>query len=148
MPFLKGRTRKAGMLPPMPTVGETARRTRRVTERDIELFTELTGDRNPLHYDEERAAKTRFGGRIVQGGITSGLLNAVVAEDLPGPGSVFLQVDWSFKAPVQPGDEITAEVEVLEVREDKPLTRLRTTVANQDGTVVLEGTALVWTEPM
>jgi len=132
----------------MPTVGETARRTRRVTERDIELFTELTGDRNPLHYDEERAAKTRFGGRIVQGGITSGLLNAVVAEDLPGPGSVFLQVDWSFKAPVQPGDEITAEVEVLEVREDKPLTRLRTTVANQDGTVVLEGTALVWTEPM
>ena len=148
MPFLKGRTRKAGMLPPMPTVGETARRTRRVTERDIELFTELTGDRNPLHYDEERAAKTRFGGRIVQGGITSGLLNAVVAEDLPGPGSVFLQVDWSFKAPVQPGDEITAEVAVLEVREDKPLTRLRTTVANQDGTVVLEGTALVWTEPM
>jgi len=132
----------------MPTVGETARRTRRVTERDIELFTELTGDRNPLHYDEERAAKTRFGGRIVQGGITSGLLNAVVAEDLPGPGSVFLQVDWSFKAPVQPGDEITAEVAVLEVREDKPLTRLRTTVANQDGTVVLEGTALVWTEPM
>ena len=75
------------------------------------------------------------------------MLNAVVAEDLPGPGSVFLHVDWSFKAPVRPGDEITAEVEVVEVREDKPLTRLRTTIVNQEGTVVLDGTALVWTEP-
>jgi acyl dehydratase len=127
-------------------VGATARRSRRITERDIELFTELTGDRNPLHYDEAAAARSRFGGLIVQGGVTSGLLNAVVAEDLPGPGSVFLHVDWSFKAPVRPGDEITAEVEVLEAREDKPLTRLRTTIVNQDGVVVLDGTALVWTE--
>ncbi len=132
----------------MAEVGEVARRTRRVTERDIELFTELTGDRNPLHYDEEAASRSRFGGLIVQGGVTSGLLNAVVAEDLPGPGSVFLHVDWSFKAPVRPGDEITAEVEVVEVREDKPLTRLRTTIVNQEGTVVLDGTALVWTEPL
>jgi acyl dehydratase len=129
-------------------VGATARRSRRITERDIELFTELTGDRNPLHYDAEVAGRSRFGGLIVQGGVTSGLLNAVVAEDLPGPGSVFLHVDWSFKAPVRPGDEITAEVEVLEVREDKPLTRLRTTIVNQDGTVVLDGTALVWTEQL
>ena len=119
-----------------------------ITVRDIELFTELTGDRNPLHYDEARAAASRFGGIIVQGGVTSGLLNAVVAEHLPGPGSVFLHVDWSFKAPVCPGDEITAEVEVLEAREDKPITRLRTTVTNQDGTVVLDGEALVWTEPV
>ena len=132
----------------MPKVGDTARRTKRVTTRDIELFTELTGDRNPLHYDEGLASRSRFGGVIVQGGVTSGLLNAVVAEDLPGPGSVFLHTDWSFKAPVRPGDEITAEVEVLEAREDKPLTRLRTTIANQDGTVVLDGTALVWTEPL
>ncbi len=130
----------------MAEVGQVARRTRRVRERDIELFTELTGDRNPLHYDEEAASRSRFGGLIVQGGVTSGLLNAVVAEDLPGPGSVFLHVDWSFKAPVRPGDEITAEVEVVEVREDKPLTRLRTTIVNQEGTVVLDGTALVWTE--
>jgi acyl dehydratase len=127
-------------------VGATARRSRRITERDIELFTELTGDRNPLHYDEEAAKQSRFGGLIVQGGVTSGLLNAVVAQDLPGPGSVFLHVDWSFKAPVRPGDEITAEVEVVEQREDKPLTRLRTTITNQDGTVVLDGTVLVWTE--
>jgi acyl dehydratase len=129
-------------------VGATARRSRRVTQRDIQLFTELTGDRNPLHYDEEAATRSRFGGLIVQGGVTSGLLNAVVAEDLPGPGSVFLHVDWSFKAPVRPGDEITAEVEVIEARKDKPLTRLQTTIVNQEGTVVLDGTALVWTEPL
>jgi acyl dehydratase len=128
--------------------GEKAARTRRVREQDIELFTELTGDRNPLHYDERVATDSRFGGIIVQGGVTSGLLNAVVAEDLPGPGSVFLHVEWDFKAPVRPGDEITAEVEVLEAREDKPLTKLRTTVTNQEGTTVLDGSALVWTEPV
>jgi acyl dehydratase len=133
---------------PPRQVGEKAARTRTVREQDIELFTELTGDRNPLHYDERAAASSRFGGIIVQGGVTSGLLNAVVAEDLPGPGSVFLHVDWDFKAPVRPGDEITAEVEVLEAREDKPLTKLRTTITNQEGTVVLDGSALVWTEPV
>ncbi len=129
-----------------PSVGQIASRTRTVQRRDIELFTQLTGDRNPLHYDEEVASASRFGGIIVQGGVTSGLLNAVVAEELPGPGTVFLHVDWDFKAPVKPGDEITATVEVLEVREDKPLTRLRTTITNQEGTVVLDGWALVWTE--
>jgi acyl dehydratase len=131
-----------------PKVGATAHRARRVTARDIELFTELTGDRNPLHYDEAVATASRFGGLIVQGGVTSGLLNAVVAEDLPGPGSVFLEVGWRFLAPVRPGDEITAEVEVLEVREDKPITRLRTTVTNADGMTVLDGHAVVWTEPV
>jgi len=129
-------------------VGETARRTRTVMARDIELFTEMTGDRNPLHYDEQLATASRFGGIIVQGGVTSGLLNALVAEDLPGPGSVFLRVDWSFKAPVRPGDQITAEAEILEMRDDKPIFTLRTTITNQDGTVVLDGTALVYREPL
>jgi acyl dehydratase len=125
-------------------VGESASRTRPVTARDIELFTELTGDRNPLHYDEELAARSRFGGIIVQGGVTSGLLNALVAEDLPGPGSVFLHVDWNFRAPVRPGDVITAYGEVIDVHRDKPICTLRTTITNQDGTVVLDGTALVF----
>ena len=129
-------------------VGTTARRTRAVTRADIELFTALTGDRNPLHYDEAAAAASRFGGIIVQGGVTTGLLNALVAEDLPGPGSVFLQVDWRFLAPVRPGDEITAEGEVLEARTDKPIYKLRTTIANQDGTVVVDGTAVVYREPL
>jgi acyl dehydratase len=129
-------------------VGNVARRSRKITAEDIELFTRLTGDRNPLHYDEDRANRSRFGGIIVQGGVISGLLNAVVAEDLPGPGSVFLHVDWSFRAPVRPGDEITAEVEVLEARADKPITKLRTTVRNQEDDVVLDGTAVVYTEPL
>jgi acyl dehydratase len=129
-------------------VGQVAHRTRRVTAHDIERFTEMTGDRNPLHYDEQLAAASRFGGIIVQGGVTSGLLNALVAEDLPGPGSVFLHVDWNFRAPVRPGDEITAEAEVLDVREDKPICTLRTTITNQDGATVLDGTALVYQEPL
>ena len=129
-------------------VGDTAHRTRTVTTDDIERFTEMTGDRNPLHYDEEAARATRFGGIVVQGGVTTGLLNAVVAQDLPGPGSVFLHTDWSYRAPVRPGDTITAEVEVIEVRLDKPITHLRTTITNHEGTVVVDGTALVWREPL
>lgn len=129
----------------MPEVGEKAQRSRVVTARDIELFTEISGDRNPLHYDEAAAKATRFGGIVVQGGVTSAILNAVVAEDLPGPGTVFLQVNWSFKAPVRPGDTITGEVEVTKVREDKPITELLTRVITQDGTVVLEGDAVCYT---
>lgn len=132
----------------MPPVGATARRTRTVSHKDIELFTAMTGDRNPLHYDAELAAASRFGGIIVQGGVTSGLLNAVVAEDLPGPGTVFLRVGWEFKAPVRPGDTITAEVEVLEVHATKPVARLRTTITDADGTVVLNGDAHVYREPL
>jgi acyl dehydratase len=130
-----------------PRVGDAARRTRAVTVRDIELFTELTGDRNPLHYDPLLARRSRFGSIVVQGGVTSGLLNAVVAEDLPGPGSVFLHVDWAFRAPVRPGDVITAEVVVTSIRTDKPVITLSTTIANQDGVLVLDGTAVVWRDP-
>ena len=130
----------------MPAVGATARRRRTVESRDIELFTEMTGDRNPLHYDDAQAKASRFGGIIVQGGVTSGLLNAVVAEDLPGPGSVFLRVGWDFKAPVRPGDVLTAEVEVLEVHTTKPVAKLRTTITNQDGVTVLDGDAHVYRE--
>jgi len=87
----------------VPHPGQKARRSRVVTARDIELFTEISGDRNPLHYDRELAGRSRFGGIVVQGGVTSAILNAIVAEDLPGPGTVFLQVNWSFRAPVPPG---------------------------------------------
>ncbi len=128
-----------------PQVGQTASRSRLVDRRDIELFTEISGDHNPLHYDEEAARRSRFGEIIVQGGVTTAILNAVVAEDLPGPGTVFLQVNWSFEAPVRPGDEITGTVEVLEVREDKPITRLATTITRDGGTVVLTGEALCYT---
>ena len=129
----------------IPEVGQRAQRSREVTDRDIELFTEISGDRNPLHYDEEVAKATRFGSIVVQGGVTSAILNAVVAEDLPGPGTVFLQVNWGFKAPVRPGDTITGEVEITKVREDKPITELTTRVLLADGTVVLDGSAVCYT---
>ena len=132
----------------MPEVGQKAQRARVVTTRDIELFTEISGDRNPLHYDEDAAGATPFGGIVVQGGVTSAILNAVVAEDLPGPGTVFLHVDWNFKAPVRPGDEIIGEVEVTKVRDDKPITELVTRVRLQDGSVVLDGTAVCYTMPV
>lgn len=132
-----------------PQPGDRAQRTRTITAEDIELFTRMTGDRNPLHYDEELAKESRFGGIIVQGGVTSGLLNAVVAEDLPGPGTVFLGADWRFLAPVRPGDEISAEVELIDVRDDKPITKMRTTITRTaDGTVVLDGTAACFTDPL
>jgi acyl dehydratase len=130
-----------------PQTGAVARRTRTVTRRDIELFTEITGDRNPIHYDEDLAARSRFGGIVVQGGVTTGLLNALVAEQLPGPGSVFLEVAWRFLAPVRPGDVITAEATVTGTREDKPVTTLTTRITNQDEVVVLDGSAVVWRDP-
>ena len=128
-----------------PQVGDTARLTRTVTEQDIGLFTEISGDRNPLHYDLELARRTRFGEIVVQGGVTSAVLNAVVAEELPGPGTVFLEVAWRFTAPVRPGDTITGEVEVTSVRDDKPITTLATRVVRDDGVVALEGTAVCYT---
>jgi acyl dehydratase len=132
----------------MPSLGQHAERSRVVGPRDIELFTAISGDRNPLHYDAARAARTRFGEIVVQGGITSAILNAVVAEELPGPGTVFLHVDWDFKAPVRPGDTITGHVEVTNVRSDKPITNLNTRVVRGDGIVVLDGTAVCYTMPL
>jgi acyl dehydratase len=130
-----------------PQGGASARRIRTVTHRDIELFTEMTGDRNPIHYENEVASRSRFAGIVVQGGVTTGLLNALVAEQLPGPGSVFLEVSWRFLAPVRPGDVITAEATVTDAREDKPVTALATRITNQDGVVVLDGSAVVWRDP-
>jgi acyl dehydratase len=131
-----------------PGVGARAERSRTVTAHDIEVFTDISGDRNPLHYDEEFAKSTRFGEIIVQGGLTTAILNAVAAEDIPGPGSVFLNVNWNFRAPVRPGDRITGAVEVLDVRDDKPITKIRTTVTRDDGVVALEGEALCYTMPV
>lgn len=131
-----------------PRIGQTAERSRAITSADIEAFTAISGDRNPIHYDPDIAATTTFGGIVVQGGVTTAILNAVVAEELPGPGTVFLSVNWDFKAPVRPGDVITGRVEVTGVRSDKPITELVTTVIRDDGTVVVEGTAVCYTMPL
>ncbi len=132
----------------MPEIGSSAERRRRVTMRDVQAFSEMTGDRNPLHYDEELAAGTVFGKLIVQGGVTSGILNAIVAEDLPGPGTVFLGVEWRFSKAVGVDEEIIGRVEVTAVREDKPIATLSTTVRNAAGEVCLTGTATTYTVPL
>src|SRR4030088_591197 len=125
-----------------PDIGASAERTKRVDERDIELFAQITGDRNPLHFDAEAAGRSMFGGLIVQGGITSGLLNAIVAEDLPGPGTVFLGVEWRFVKAVRIGEQITGRVEVTSVRDDKPICTLATSVRNAQGETCLVGSAV------
>jgi len=112
------------------------------------MFTAMTGDKNPLHYDIELAAKSPFGGLIVQGGVTTGLLNAVVAEDLPGPGTVFLETNWRFVKAVRVGETITATVKVEHVRDDKPICKLETIVRNADGETCVVGTATTYTMPL
>jgi acyl dehydratase len=127
------------------TVGEKARRSLTLSAEHVKTFAELTGDYNPLHFDEAFAAKTKFGRLVVQGGLTTGLLHALVAMDLPGPGTVFLSQNWKFTAPVFIGDTITAEAEVLKVHETKPVTQLKITVTRQGGETVLEGEAWCYT---
>ncbi|MBK0398544.1 MaoC family dehydratase [Limibaculum sp. M0105] len=131
-----------------PDVGATANRTRTTTATDVERFAEMTGDRNPLHFDEALAAATPFGGIVVQGGVTTGLLNATVAEDLPGPGTVFLETHWRFLKAVRVGETITATVTVTEVREDKPICKLETRVADATGADCVTGTAVTYTMPL
>lgn len=127
------------------SVGQKSTRITTLTREHVEAFAELTGDHNPLHFDEGFAAKTKFGNLVVQGGLTTGLLHALVAMDMPGPGTVFLSQDWKFTAPVFIGDTITAEAEVLSLHETKPVTRLKITVSRQTGEVVLEGEAWCYT---
>ena len=132
----------------MPAVGATARRTRTTTAADVDRFAEMTGDRNPLHFDADLAATTPLGGLVVQGGVTTGLLNATVAEDLPGPGTVFLETNWRFLKAVRIGETITAEVTVTDVRADKPICRLETRITDSSGADCVTGTAVTYTMPL
>lgn len=131
-----------------PEVGAIAERSRATSMQDVVLFTEMTGDRNPIHYDAELAARSPFGGLIVQGGVTTGLLNAIVAEDLPGPGTVFLETNWRFLKAVRVGEKITAQVRVMVIREDKPVCHLETQVCNEQGELCVAGTAVTFTVPL
>ena len=129
----------------MPTLnpGDSASRTCTISDEMIRGFAELTGDTNPVHLDEAYAAGTRFGRRIAHGMIAAGMISATLANDLPGPGTVYLGQSLQFKLPVYPGDTITATVEVRSVRPDKPIVTLGTVCTNQDGEVVLDGEAVV-----
>jgi acyl dehydratase len=126
-------------------VGQKATRSMTVTATDVQTYAELTGDYNPLHFDKDFAAGTRFEQLVVQGGLTTGLLHALVAMEMPGPGTVFLNQNWQFTAPVYIGDTITAEAEVLSIHDSKPVTQLQMRITRQDGTTVLEGEAWCYT---
>jgi acyl dehydratase len=127
------------------SVGQKASRTLTLTARHVKAFAELSGDYNPLHFDESFVAKTKFKKLVVQGGLTTGLLHALVAMDMPGPGTVFLSQNWKFTAPVFIDDTITAEAEVMSVHETKPVTQLKIKVTRQNGEIVLEGEAWCYT---
>jgi acyl dehydratase len=127
------------------TVGQKATRSLTVTSDHVKTFAALTGDYNPLHFDESFTAKTKFKHLVVQGGLTTGLLHALVAMDMPGPGTVFLSQNWKFTAPVFIGDTITAEAEVLSVHHSKPVTQLKIRVMRQNEETVLEGEAWCYT---
>ena len=126
-------------------VGQRAFRSITLSADHVKAYAELTGDYNPLHFDAEFTSKTKFGKLVVQGGLTTGLLHALVAMELPGPGTVFLSQNWKFTAPVFIGDTITAEAEVLSVHATKPVTQLKMIIRRQDGEKVLEGEAWCYT---
>jgi acyl dehydratase len=128
-----------------PTLGQRATRSLHLTADHVKMFAEMTGDYNPLHFDEAFAAKTKFKKLVVQGGLTTGILNALVATDMPGPGTVFLSQNWKFVAPVFIGDTITAEAVVLSVHATKPVCQLGIKVKRQTGEVVLDGEAWCYT---
>jgi acyl dehydratase len=127
------------------SVGQRAERSLTLGASQVATFAQLTGDYNPLHFDEQFAARTKFGRLVVQGGLTTGLLHALVAMDMPGPGTVFLSQNWKFTAPVYIDDTITATAEVLSVHASKPVTQLAIRVTRQTGEVVLEGEAWCYT---
>lgn len=122
-------------------VGQTATRRLTLSADHVRKYSEISGDYNPLHFDEAFVAATPFGRLVVQGGLTTGLLHALVAMDMPGPGSVFMSQNWKFTAPVFIDDTITATAEVLKVHETKPVCQLGVRITRHDGTIVLEGDA-------
>ena len=129
---------------PQISAGQNASRSMKVTSDIVQRYAELTGDFNPLHFDEEFASKTRFGRLISQGGIAVGLVHALVAMDLPGPGTVFTEQQWIFPAPVYIGDSITVEGRVTDWRESRNRGEMEFVVVNQDGVEVLRGSTGVY----
>ncbi|MCC6802753.1 MAG: MaoC family dehydratase [Anaerolineae bacterium] len=124
-------------------IGETASRIRTISDDDVRAFAQISGDTNSIHLDDTYAASTPFGRRIVHGMLTASLISAVIGNDLPGIGTIYLGQDLKFKAPVFIGDTVTATVEIVKYREDKRITTLRTTCTKADGTLVIEGEAVV-----
>lgn len=123
--------------------GEFAEFSKTVTEADVVLLAGVTGDFNPAHMDQVWASKTRFGGRIVHGIFSAGLISATIGTRLPGPGTIYLSQELKFLAPVRIGDTLTARVEAVEILERRNRLKLATQVRNQEGTLVVDGAAWV-----
>src|SRR6266566_8581442 len=140
---LKDMSEEKKNLSALPAVGTRATRERTITDDDIVRFAEVSGDRNPVHLDEEYAAHSPFGQRIAHGFLVGSLISAAIGMDLPGPGSIYLGQTLKCVAPVHIGDTVTVSVEIIKVREDKRLITLRTDSTNQDGVLVLTGEATV-----
>jgi 3-hydroxybutyryl-CoA dehydratase len=124
-------------------VGNTAEFSKTVSESDVYLYAGITGDLNPAHINETYAKDTFFKTRIAHGMLTAGFISRILGMQLPGPGTIYMRQSLSFLAPVRFGDTITALVEVIEVIAEKNRLRLKTTCTNQEGTVVLDGEAMV-----
>lgn len=127
----------------MIKIGDTASMTKTFTRKDVHTFAEISGDKNPIHLDEEFAASTRFKKPLVHGILTSGMISALLGMKLPGPGSIYIQQTLHFRAPVYIGETITATVTVSKVRDNKPIITLETVCKNQDGTTVIDGEAVL-----
>jgi 3-hydroxybutyryl-CoA dehydratase len=124
-------------------VGDRAEFSKTITETDVYLYAGVTGDLNPAHINEEYAKKTFFKTRIAHGMLLAGLISGVLGNKLPGPGTVYIRQELDFLAPVRIGDTITASVEIIEIMAEAKRVRAKTTCVNQEGTLVLDGEAIV-----
>lgn len=127
----------------MIKIGDQASITKSFNDEDVRSFAMISGDNNPIHLDDDYAAGTRFGKRLVHGILTSGMISAVLGTRLPGPGSIYISQTLKFRAPVFIGDTITATAIVADIREDKPIATFKTVCTNQDGATVIEGEAVL-----
>lgn len=124
-------------------VGDAAEFSKTISESDVYLFAGVTGDLNPAHINEAYAQKTFFKTRIAHGMLSAGFVSAVLGNQLPGPGSIYVRQELNFLAPMRIGDTITARVEVIEKNTEKNRVKLRTTCVNQDGVKVTDGEAVI-----
>ena len=127
----------------MIKIGDNASLTKTFNDEDVRSFSEISGDKNPVHLDDEFAAQTQFKKRLVHGMLTAGLISAVLGTELPGPGSIYISQSINFRAPVFIGDAITATATIVKIREGKPIVTLETICKNQDDVVVLKGEAVL-----
>jgi acyl dehydratase len=137
------RTRKG-----KPSLGEVATREYTLIDEHAQAWAEISQDFNPLHFDEDAAAKSIFGRRVGHGGLMQAVLHGIVGMDLPGPGTVFLHLDWRLQNPVYFDETVVGRIEVLEVRDDKPMCLLAASITRPDDVVALSGTCRTWTSPL